>query len=126
MKFLADMGVSWRVVEWLRSNGHDATHLADLGLERFSDPKIFAMAAAEQRVLITFDLDFGEIAARSGRIQPSVIVFRLANARPTNVIARLNVALVDARSAIDRGAIILVEQTRIRIRRLPIGIDPAE
>jgi predicted nuclease of predicted toxin-antitoxin system len=31
MRFLADMGVSERVVEWLRTNGHDAVHLRDEG-----------------------------------------------------------------------------------------------
>ena len=126
MKLLADVGVSWRVVEWLRATGHDATHLIELGLERLPDPDIFALAATEQRVLITFDLDFGEIAARSGQKQPSVIVFRLANTRPTNVIARLQVVLVDALSAIGEGSIVLVEESRIRVRRLPIGAKPQE
>jgi hypothetical protein len=28
MRFLGDMGVSRRVIEWLRSDGHDAIHLA--------------------------------------------------------------------------------------------------
>ena len=31
MRFLADMGVSQRVVEWLRTQGHDAIHLRDEG-----------------------------------------------------------------------------------------------
>jgi len=33
-RFLADMGVSPMVVEWLRSNGHDAVHLRDERLHR--------------------------------------------------------------------------------------------
>jgi predicted nuclease of predicted toxin-antitoxin system len=33
MRFLADMGVSMRVVEALRSSGHDAIHLRDEGLQ---------------------------------------------------------------------------------------------
>jgi len=31
MRFLADMGVATRVVDWLRQNGHDAKHLRDEG-----------------------------------------------------------------------------------------------
>lgn len=31
MKFLADMGISPRTVNWLKSNGYDAVHLADEG-----------------------------------------------------------------------------------------------
>ena len=43
MRFLADMGVSQQVVEWLRTNGHEAVHLRDqlpelLVLQRISDP----------------------------------------------------------------------------------------
>jgi predicted nuclease of predicted toxin-antitoxin system len=32
MRFLGDMGVSWRVIEWLRAAGHDAVHLRNQGL----------------------------------------------------------------------------------------------
>jgi predicted nuclease of predicted toxin-antitoxin system len=31
MRFLADMGVSQQVVEWLRSSGHEAVHLRNEG-----------------------------------------------------------------------------------------------
>lgn len=41
MRFLADMGVAWRVVEWLRSQGHDAVHLEEQGLRRMADSDIF-------------------------------------------------------------------------------------
>jgi predicted nuclease of predicted toxin-antitoxin system len=74
----------------------------------------------EGRVVLTFDLDFGEIAAFShGRIV-SVILFRLHNTRTPHVIQRLTSALA-FRHELEKGAIILVEETRVRIRRLPIG-----
>jgi hypothetical protein len=63
VRFLADMGVSMRVVEWLRNNGHDVTHLREQGLQRLPNGGIFKKAVAEDRVIVTFDLDFGEIAA---------------------------------------------------------------
>lgn len=37
MKFLADMGISPRVVEELRQKGYDAVHLLDEGLNRLPD-----------------------------------------------------------------------------------------
>ena len=77
MRFLVDMGVAGRVVEWLRSQGHAATHLREEGLQRLPNGKIFDKAVAEQRVLITFDLDFGEIAALAKGRKISVILFRL-------------------------------------------------
>jgi predicted nuclease of predicted toxin-antitoxin system len=37
MKFLADMGISPVTVSWLRSLGHEATHLHEVGLDRLPD-----------------------------------------------------------------------------------------
>ena len=120
MRFLADMGVSQHIVQLLRQNGEDAVHLRDEGLQKLPDSTIFEKAHSEGRIVLTFDLDFGEIAAFShGRIV-SVILFRLRNTRTPHVIQRLNSAL-EFRHELEKGAIILVEETRIRIRRLPIG-----
>lgn len=66
MRFLADMGISLRVVEWLRSSGHDAVYLRDEGLQTLPDSEIFQKAARGQRIVLTFDRDFGEIVAASG------------------------------------------------------------
>ena len=82
MRFLADMGVAQPVVEWLRTKGHEAVHLRDEGLHRLPDDEIFQKAAREQRIVLTFDLDFGEILAASGGHIVSVILFRLRNTRP--------------------------------------------
>jgi predicted nuclease of predicted toxin-antitoxin system len=53
MRFLADMGVSSRVVEWLRNNGHDAKHLREEGLHRMPNGEIFKKAIHENRIIIT-------------------------------------------------------------------------
>lgn len=42
MRFLADMGVSLRTVEWLRESGHDAVHVREYGMHRASDATILA------------------------------------------------------------------------------------
>ena len=60
MRFLADMCVDVRIAMWLRENGHDATHLRDQGLHRMPNGELFEKAIREDRIVITFDLDFGE------------------------------------------------------------------
>ena len=85
MRFLADMGVALRVVEWLREQRHDAAHLRDENLQRMPDADIFQKAATEGRILLTFDLDFGEIVALSGQKNLSVVLFRLHNPRTLHV-----------------------------------------
>src|SRR6516162_5740000 len=121
MRFLADMGVAIRVVEWLRDQGYDARHLREEELQRLPDDQIFRKAVAEDRVVLTFDLDFGEIVAFSGRQNVSVVLFRLQNTRAPHVIDRLSVVLQEALSALEQGADVVVEESRFRIRRLPIG-----
>ena len=87
MRFLADMGVSWRVVEWLRAEGHDAVHLREQQLHRLPNGGIFTKAADEQRVILTWDLDFTEIVALSETRLVSAVVFHLLNTRSENVFA---------------------------------------
>lgn len=115
------MGVSTAVVEWLRTQGHDAVHLREQGLQRAADLDIFAKAIAEQRVVLTFDLDFGEIAALSQGQKASVILFRLQNARTTHVIDRLAAVLASCVPALEHGAVVIAEESRHRVRLLPVG-----
>lgn len=121
MKFLADMGVALRIVQWLREQGHDAIHLREENLHRLPNGLIFEKAHKEKRILLTFDLDFGEIVALSGGKMMSVILFRLHNTRTHHVIGRLKKVLEDSQKALEEGAVVVVEETRHRIRRLPIG-----
>ena len=72
MRFLADMGVSIRVVEWLRNNGHDTKHLREEGLHRMPNGEIFTKAIHENRIIDSVSgsegsqdpLDSGGLAVR--------------------------------------------------------------
>jgi predicted nuclease of predicted toxin-antitoxin system len=120
MRFLADMGVAPRIVAWLREQGHDAVHLLEEGLHRLSDVKIFDKAARERSIVLTFDLDFGEIVAFSGSAEVSVVLFRLDNTRTDFVLRRLAAILKESGHLLSTGVIVIVEDSRHRIRRLPI------
>jgi len=120
MRFLADMGVALRIVERLRAQGHDIIHLREEGLHRIPNGAIFDKAAAERRILLTFDLDFGEILALSGGRSVSVVLFRLHNTRTPHVLARLEKVLKDSGRALEQGAVVVIEESRHRVRRLPL------
>ena len=115
------MGVSTDVAAWLRDQGHDAVHLRDQGLHRLDDPAIVVKAASEERVLLTCDLDFAEIVALSGHHTVSVVLFRLASMRPRRVIERLSRVLMQSSPALSAGAVVVVEEARHRVRKLPIA-----
>ena len=125
MRFLLDMGVDVRVGTWLREHGHEPVHLRDQGLQRLPNGEIFAKAISENRVILTFDLDFGEIAALARGRKASVVVFRLHNTRTAHVLERLASVLPDCSSILEQGAIVVVEEDRHRVRLLPVGLDEA-
>jgi predicted nuclease of predicted toxin-antitoxin system len=120
MRFLADMGISLDVVTWLRAEGHEVDHLTERNLHKSSDSDILELARSEDRIVLTHDLDFGYLLAVSRSRLPSVIIFRLANMRPSNVIAHLHLALARHHDALGVGAILSVSERRIRVRHLPL------
>ncbi len=120
MKFLADMGISPRVVAALRKQGHDAVHLQEQDLGRLPDTNILIKAKEEERILLTNDLDFGELLAASGSSLPSVIIFRLKDMRAENVLWHLRNLLAQQSESVIMGAVCSVTERRVRIRALPI------
>jgi predicted nuclease of predicted toxin-antitoxin system len=120
MRFLCDMGISRKVTEWLRHQGHESSHLGEEGLARLPNGRIFSKAIAENRVILTCDLDFGEIAAMAELPMTSVVIFRLQNTRADHIIERLSAVLERIAPDLERGVIVTVEEARFRVRELPI------
>jgi predicted nuclease of predicted toxin-antitoxin system len=120
VNLLLDMGLAPRTAIFLRSRGHDAIHLREHGLQRLADSEILKKAVAEQRTLVTFDLDFSRLVALQGLATPSVILFRLEQFT-TDALNLQLIALLDQHAtALHSGVILLVEADRVRIRNLPI------
>src|SRR5579862_1527373 len=98
------MGVSMTTVFALRRLGHDVTHLREQGLMRMEDPDIVTKARREGRILLTFDLDFGEIMALARHASPSVILFRMRDQTPRAVTPRLAVVIQECQALLVAGA----------------------
>lgn len=114
------MGVSVRVADGLRADGHDVQHLDELGMNELSDPLIFERGIGTGRVIATFDLDFSEIAAFARGPTASVMSLRLDDQTARNVLNHLRAAIDACGEALAAGSIVTIEQTRCRIRRYPI------
>jgi predicted nuclease of predicted toxin-antitoxin system len=120
MKFLADMGISPKTVTFLQGLEQDVVHLHEQGLDRMEDFDILEKSLCEKRILLTHDLDFGELIARSRARLPSIIIFRLRNMSPEKVNLYLSEVISKHQDALQQGVIISVTEGQIRVRLLPI------
>jgi predicted nuclease of predicted toxin-antitoxin system len=121
VRFLADAGISPKTVGFLLETGHEAVHVSTIGMQSAEDRALIARALADAAVILTFDLDFGDILALGVLDRPSVVIFRLSDERADSVNRRLAAVLAERFADLDAGALILVEDSRYRIRRLPIS-----
>ena len=122
MRFLIDQCLSAELASHLAAAGHDAVHVANCGLSRADDAEILARAATEGRVLVSADTDFGGLLAARDVTVPSVVLFRRRTRRRPHeqaMILLTNLAAIE--EDLEAGAVGVIEDTGIRVRRLPIG-----
>lgn len=114
MRFLADENFPFVAVEELRAAGFDAVWIRQAA-PGITDREVLAMAASENRILLTQDKDFGELAFHEGLPSSSgVMLFRLPGYGP----ARLAKTILAAVKAVENpsGLFTVVEPSRIRMR----------
>ncbi len=120
MRFLVDQPVSWQVAVELASAGHDAVHVRQIGLSSASDETILERASTESRVVVTQDTDFGMLLARTGVKHPSIILLRTRDARPINHARAILEVAISVEKDLHEGAIVVIGDESVRIRRLPV------
>ena len=124
MRFLLDQNQSHLLIGLLAEAGHDAVHVRDLELSRADDNEILQRARDDHRVVLSADTDFGELLARSNASGPSVVLFRRQGQRRAVDVAALLLANLDAvADDLHRGAIVVVDAGRVRVRQLPFQLD---
>ena len=115
------MPLSLSLAAWLRDQGHDAVHAAELGLAAVADSIIVARAKEDNRTIVTADLDYPRLLALMQERDSSLILFRDGNWSEAEVLTRMGEILRGMTAADLTQSIIVVEHGRVRRRRLPVG-----
>lgn len=122
MRFLIDNNLSPLLADHLKAAGHDAAHLRDYGLQAATDPVVLGQARGDNRVLISADTDFGTLLAQEKADRPSILLIRrLVGRRAAEQAAIILANLDTVADDLDAGAVVVLTDEWVRVRRLPIG-----
>lgn len=117
MQFKLDENLPNDLAMDLRSAGHDTTTCFDEGINGTADPKVFKHSVREQRILVTFDLDFSDVRSYPPGSHARIIVFRLRRQDIESTRTAMARTLATVAESDLTGNLVIVEPTRIRIRR---------
>ena len=122
MNFLVDNAISPWVSSYLNSIGHESIHVRDVGLKDAADEVIFQYAFEHNLTIISADTDFAFLLSKWNRNKPSLILFRKGIER--DPVLQAEVLFQNLTESvikyIEKGAILILEKDRIRIRNLPL------
>lgn len=118
MKLLLDMNLSPAWSAHLSQAGHNVLHWLDVGQPDAADAVILEWARQSGRVIVTADLDFGAMLTAMGSAQPSVVQIRTETTAVSRIGSVVTEALDRAAAELEGGAIVTVEDSRVRIRLL--------
>ena len=76
--FLSDENIPLYSVKYLQSQGIDIVGILDLASGGLQDERVLELAFNEDRILITFDKDFGELVFRHNRPSKGVVLLRFS------------------------------------------------
>lgn len=119
LKFLLNANISHETADFLNSLGYEAKTVAQFGLEKAEDTEIVKKAIKEKMIIVTLDLDFGEIFYFSTKEKIWIIVLKLRDQAVESVNKNLEwllkTKILEKKEF--QNTLMIVEEGRIRIRR---------
>lgn len=120
MNLLLDMNMPPQLCPLFRNAGHNARFWGQIGDIHAADIVILSWARSEGYTLVTKDLDFTDILATTGAHSPSVIQVRFDSRKIGPFYSTILAAMDKFHEELLAGAVVVVEETKSRIRILPI------
>ena len=120
-RLLLDNNLPPKLAALLNLRGHDAVHARSYDLQNAPDLVVFERAAAEGRILVSADTDFGAILAIGNRRKPSFILLREVAARRAEDYLSIILELISTlQNDVERGCVVVIRRGRVRLRYLPL------
>ena len=116
MKFKIDENLPEEYASILKRAGFEADTAANENLSGKDDSTVIGRCKLENRVLITLDLDFGNIQAYPPRTFPGILVIRAKSQDKLTLINTLERVILVLRKQVPERQLWIVEADRIRIR----------
>jgi hypothetical protein len=118
MRFLIDADLPRPTADLVRSLGHEATDVRDIGLGASPDRHIAAYAQSHGLCLLTGDFDFADIRDYPPEGYAGLVVFVLPDDANRDVILHLVEAFFRNRGVLDQlpGRLAIAEPGRVRLR----------
>jgi predicted nuclease of predicted toxin-antitoxin system len=115
VRWLVDECVDAALVRALRESDHDALYISEIA-PRTPDTAVLSKSAAEGRLLLTDDKDFGDLVFRRGLVVPGLVLLRIAPWKYE--IRRIRLRAPEKFGEALSNRYTVVEKARFRIRRL--------
>ncbi len=116
MKFKSDENLPIDVAERLRQHWHDALSVIDQKLAGHPDTDVAAICQAEQRALVTLDLDFADVRAYPPTAYSGLVVLRPGMQTVTEIVRLIEQMVRYLDNEPLAGRLWIVEEQRLRIR----------
>jgi predicted nuclease of predicted toxin-antitoxin system len=116
MRFFCDQNITLETVDFLRGVGHDVVGTRDVGLAEAPDDEVLAFAIREERVLVTYNADFGDIRLFPIGTHAGIIRLRMSDQVAEILHPVLQQALASLADRDLSGKLVTVTKTTIRIR----------
>ena len=120
MKFLLDVHMLSRLGRMLHGIGHDCRLATAVTNDSAPDYELMEIARQNGETILTHDLDFGTLLSFSGDKRPSVVIFRVQRINADIFFDLLQSCWNAIEGSLEKGAIVIIEPTAVRIRELPI------
>lgn len=120
LQILIDMNLSPDWVDELTKHGWMSVHWSTVGDPKATDREIMEWARINAHVVFTHDLDFGTMLALTHAVGPSVLQVRGQNVLPDHMGAIVAAALKQLEADLAAGALVVIDESKSRVRVLPI------